>query len=113
MPVKRRTRPAVKAPTLSVTNATLLVSLVAELPYNRRPTWNCIVKIATGQFKRPWTRQWLSRNPLVKTAYDAKLKQYRDFRSTGKAPIDRPPEYEAQKQRIAQLERESPFQRAL
>lgn len=101
-----RARPAAKAQALSDRNATLLASLVGELPYDRRPTWNCIAKLARGQFRHAWTRQWLSHNSIVRAAYDAKLAQYRAFQRTGKAPIVRTPEEEAQRQRIARLERE-------
>jgi hypothetical protein len=93
-------------PPLSSHNAALLASLIDDLPCNLRPTWKDVCLIAARQFNHTWTRQWLAQNSSIKKAYKGKLKEYKEFRVTGKAPRYKAPEDEVQRKRIARQDQE-------
>ena len=63
-----------------------IVSQIAEMSYQVRPTWNQISEIALGVTRRNYTRQALSAHNPISEAYNAKVAEYRRFRDSGKTP---------------------------
>lgn len=63
-----------------------IVSQIAEMTYQVRPTWDQICEIALGVTRRSYTRQALSAHDPISEAYNAKVAEYRRFRDSGKTP---------------------------
>ncbi len=67
-------------------NLKMIVVAVSDLPYRVRPTWDHVRAAALAVTKRTYSRQALSAHTSIVEAYDAKVAEYRRFRTDGTTP---------------------------
>ena len=61
-----------------------IVAIIADLDQRHRPTWEHVAAAAVAATRHGFTRQALCKHADIVAAYDAKLKQHREFKRNGK-----------------------------